>query len=77
MAAFWFIGNTETGDVALLYPNGDFVGIDGSNWSAVVAANQVPKLDVPPGVWNDMVGRRKAEMEILGGVITGKQQNQQ
>lgn len=77
MAAFWFIGNIETGDVALLYPNGDFVGIDGSNWSAVVAANQVPKLDVPPGVWNDMVGRRKTEMEILGGVITGKQQNQQ
>jgi lysozyme len=56
---FWFIGKTDgngtlTGDVALLYPNGDLVGVWGSNWSAVVAANGVPKLDVPPEVWDDM-----------------------
>lgn len=54
MAGFWFIGNADAGGVALLYPNGDFVGIDGSNWSAVVSANGIPKLDVPQGVWDDM-----------------------
>jgi GH25 family lysozyme M1 (1,4-beta-N-acetylmuramidase) len=74
MAGFWFIGNTDTGEVALLYPNGDFVGVDGSNYSAVISANRVPKLDVPQPVWNDMVGRRKAELDYLGGVISGRQQ---
>jgi hypothetical protein len=55
MAGFWFIGKqSDPGGVALLYPNGDFVGVSGSNWSAVVAANGIPKLDVPDEVWDDM-----------------------
>ena len=54
---FWFIGNTATGDVALLYPNGDFVGVGGTNWSAVVSANGVPKLDVSQAIWTDMAAR--------------------
>lgn len=63
MAGFWFIGKQTddgkglTGDVAMLYPNGWFVGVVGANWSAVVSANQVPKLDVPSGVWDDMAKR--------------------
>ncbi|MFI9384403.1 glycoside hydrolase family 25 protein [Kutzneria sp. NPDC052558] len=78
MAGFWFIGNADTGETALLYPNGDFVGVDGSNYSAVISANRIPKLDVPQNVWNDMVGRRKAELDYLGGVISGRQtQNSQ
>lgn len=55
MAGFWFIGKqSDGGAVALLYPNGDFVGVSGSNWSAVVSANGIPKLDVPDEVWEDM-----------------------
>lgn len=56
-AAFWFIGNTATGEAALLYPNGDFVGVDGANYTAVISNNHVPKLDVGQDVWNDMAGR--------------------
>ena len=69
MAGFWFIGNTATGEVALLYPNGDFVGVGGSNYSAVVAANQVPKLDVPPAVWADMETRHANDRQQLAAEI--------
>ena len=60
---FWFIGNAETGDVALLYPNGDFVGVNGSNYTAVISNNHVPKLDVPADVWADMAGRDSARLK--------------
>lgn len=70
MAGFWFIGKQSSGEVALLYPNGDFVGVDGSNWSAVIAANQIPKLDVPDGVWSDMAGRFSVEAGQLRGSVT-------
>jgi len=70
MAGFWFVGKQSSGDVALLYPNGDFVGVDGSNWSAVVAANGIPKLDVPDEVWNDMAGRFGVEAGQLKGSVT-------
>jgi len=70
MAGFWFIGNAETGDVALLYPNGDFVGIDGSNWAAVTQANSVPKLDVPQAVWDDMRTRRGNDLQSLAKAIS-------
>jgi lysozyme len=69
MAGFWFIGNADTGEVALLYPNGWFVGVDGANWSAVVAANQVPKLDVPQIVWDDMAKRSGAEAITLAQAL--------
>jgi lysozyme len=71
---FWFIGKKDdqgnlTGEVALLYPNGWFVGVDNSNWSAVVGANQVPKLDVPPIVWDDMAKRSGVEAGTLAAAL--------
>ena len=74
MAGFWFIGNTATGEVAMLYPNGDFVGVDGSNYSAVISANRVPKLDVPQEVWNDMMTRYKDNLDLLAKAIGQKPQ---
>lgn len=53
---FWFIGNIDTGEVALLLPNAEFHSVAGSNYSAVIEANNVPKLDVPQGVWTDLAG---------------------
>ncbi len=72
MAAFWFIGNQVTGEVAMLYPNGDLVGVGGSNWSAVVSANQVPKLDVPQAVWDDMAGRYVGNLAHLAEQLAAK-----
>jgi GH25 family lysozyme M1 (1,4-beta-N-acetylmuramidase) len=70
MPGFWFIGNTENPDaVALLYPNGDFVGITGSNWMDVVRANGIPKLDVPQPVWEDMRMRRDKDLATLANLI--------
>jgi GH25 family lysozyme M1 (1,4-beta-N-acetylmuramidase) len=76
MAGFWFIGNQTTGDVALLYPNGDFVGVNGSNYSAVITANQIPKLDVPQEVWDDMRTRRANDRQAFAAelaAVVGKQ----
>jgi len=72
MAGFWLIGNTDTGDVALLYPNGDFVGIDGSNWVALTQANHIPKLDVPQAVWDDMRSRYHNNIQLLASAIGQK-----
>lgn len=69
MAGFWFIGNQATGDVALLYPNGDFVGASGSNWAAVTQANNVPKLDVPQQAWDDMRTRHANDRQALAQAI--------
>jgi uncharacterized protein YijF (DUF1287 family) len=70
MPGFWFIGNTENPDaVALLYPNGDFVGITGSNWMDVVRANGIPKLDVPQPVWEDLRMRRDKDLATLANLI--------
>jgi len=65
---FWFIGKQGADDIALLYPNGDFVGVFGSNWSDVTRVNGVPKLDVPPEVWDDMRTR-------FGGYAPGAAQH--
>jgi GH25 family lysozyme M1 (1,4-beta-N-acetylmuramidase) len=70
MAGFWFIGNIDTGEVALLYPNGDFVGLSGANYTAVITANRVPKLDVPQAVWDDMRGRRAGDLLTLARAIS-------
>jgi lysozyme len=72
MAGFWFIGNADTGDVALLYPNGDFVGIDGSNWVALTQANHIPKLDVPQAVWDDMRSRYHNNIQLLATLMGQK-----
>lgn len=58
MAGFWFIGKlSDASSVGLLYPNGDFVGVAGSNYVDVIRANGIPKLDVPDEVWDDMAAR--------------------
>lgn len=70
MAGFWFIGKqSDPSVVALLYPNGDLVGVGGSNYPAVMANNGVPKLDVPDEVWADMVGRLTFEGTTLGNAL--------
>jgi GH25 family lysozyme M1 (1,4-beta-N-acetylmuramidase) len=54
----WFIrhldaqGN-DTGEMGMLTPTDDLIGVTGTNWSDVVKANGVPVLNAPDGIWED------------------------
>jgi hypothetical protein len=66
----WFVrhmddkGN-DTGEVGMLTPADDLIGVAGTNWQAVRDANKVPVLDAPPPVWADLVSRLDARQQKL------------
>lgn len=67
--SFWFIANAETGERALLYPNGDVVGMEGVDTVPVVSTNHVPVLTVPAVKFDEMAGRLSARFAELAHLL--------